>query len=144
MRLDGPGTVEMKEGERRGRGVARGRTFSWPGMRLHLTLRDLGGHEAGSRRGWGTNLQASQAVFCLRGGGRVFASSWIWFWTSWVGRTRPGRGERATGVGRGRRPGWEKECGGSPFCMIRERKAENMKVEKAGRTYNKLHNPGGN
>ena len=26
-----------------------------------------------------TDLQASQAVFCFRGGGRVLASSWIWF-----------------------------------------------------------------
>lgn len=27
----------------------------------------------------------------------------------------------------GSRPGWEKECERSPFCMIREREAENIK-----------------
>ena len=40
--------------------------------------------------GKATDLQASQAVFCLRGGGSVFASSWIWSWKDGVGRTRPG------------------------------------------------------
>lgn len=38
---------------------------------------------------FGTNLQASQAVFCFLGGGRVLASSWIWFCMDWFGRKTP-------------------------------------------------------
>jgi hypothetical protein len=37
------------------------------------------------------DLQASQAVFCFRGGGKVFASSCIWLCADWEGRARAGR-----------------------------------------------------
>lgn len=36
------------------------------------------------------DLQASQAVFCFRGGGKVFASSCIWLWADWEGIARAG------------------------------------------------------
>jgi hypothetical protein len=41
-------------------------------------------------RGRSSDLQASQAVFCFRGGGRVFASSCMWLCADWEGRARAG------------------------------------------------------
>jgi len=47
---------------------------------------------SGVRNGGRTaDLQASQAVFCFRGGGKVFASSCIWLCTDWEGRFKAGR-----------------------------------------------------
>lgn len=63
--------------------------MSWPGSWLHFTFRALRRRAAGSQAGdvgrkrrqhdGAAHLHASQAVFCFRGGGRVLASSWIWF-----------------------------------------------------------------
>lgn len=36
------------------------------------------------------DLQASQAVFCFRGGGKVFASSCMWLCADWEGRAKAG------------------------------------------------------
>ena len=36
------------------------------------------------------DLQASQAVFCFRGGGKVFASSCMWFCADWEGKAKAG------------------------------------------------------
>lgn len=47
------------------------------------------GHLGKGKRWGGFYRQASQAVFCFLGGGRVFASSWIWFWTEGVEKLKP-------------------------------------------------------
>ena len=40
--------------------------------------------------GGAADLQASQAVFCFRGGGKVFASSCMWFCADWEGKAKAG------------------------------------------------------
>jgi len=43
-------------------------------------------------KGRTANLQASQAVFCFRGGGsKVFASSCIWLCADWEGKAKARR-----------------------------------------------------
>ena len=58
-----------------------------------------------------TDLQASQAVFCFRGGGRVFASSWIWFCMEGEEKLKARRGSDLAGGWRqgGRHAHWEAE-----------------------------------
>ena len=73
-------------------GGKRSSTLSCPARRLHFTFRDLGSRDSEVERsflGARTDRQASHAVFCFRGGGRVFASSCIWFCIVGVGKTRP-------------------------------------------------------
>ena len=45
------------------------------------------------------DLQASQAVFCFRGGGSVFASSCIWLCADWEGIANAGGGVSRVSIG---------------------------------------------
>ena len=62
---------------------------------------DVGKVSRERNKGRPADLQASQAVFCFRGGGRIFASSCMWLCADWEGIVRAGQGR-----GEGRR--WER------------------------------------
>ena len=47
--------------------------------------------------GGAADLQASQAVFCFRGGGKVFASSCMWFCADWEGKAKAGGSRSSIG-----------------------------------------------